>query len=185
MKICFCAFISLLCAYELCLHSKMFVAKFLFSSLSFAVLNLCGAFLIELRTFRTPGLSVWSDRRPLAPLSAIVGKAELLFRFIDPMRKERDKARDSGRSPLAVEFCEEDGDDDASAFRSSSVVTNLSNKTSSASLFDVRFPAAVMPPFGSTSESCNDESLIIISSPALHLPRNTSARQEAPISDAN
>lgn len=147
----------------------MFVVKFLFSSLSFAVLNLCGAFLIELKTFRTPGLSVRSDRRPLAPLSAIVGKAELLFRFIDPMRKERDKARDSGRSPLALEFCDEDGEDDASAFLSSSVVTNLSNKTSSASLFDVRLAAVVMPPFGSTSESCN-ETLITISLLTLHLP---------------
>lgn len=143
-------------------YSKMFFVKFLFSS-SFAVLKRCGAFLIVLRTFLTPGFNAWSDRRPLPPVSAIVGKVELLFRLNDP-RSERDKERDSGRSRFKVDAWEELGedDDDSAAFLSSSVVTNLSSNAKSASLFEARLVPlegefVVDVAMGSTSESCNEE----------------------------
>lgn len=85
--------------------------------------------------------------------------AELLFRLNDPKRRERDKERESGRSRCEV-F---DGEDESFAFRSSSVVTNLSNNANSASLFDVRFTSVLLEDaepaepavvgMGSTSES--------------------------------
>lgn len=112
------------------------------------------------RTFFTLGLIVCSDRRPLPPDSAIVGKAELLFRLNDPNRSERDNERESGRSRCIVEDCDELGEDvDVSvAFLSSSDVTNLSSSAKSASLLDLRlaglFPEAVA--VGRTSESCNE-----------------------------
>jgi hypothetical protein len=138
----------------------------LFSS-SFAWLNLCGAFLIVFKTFLTLGFIALSERRPLPPVSVIVGKAELLFLLNDPKRSERDNERDNGRSRCKVELCEELGDDDdvSVAFLSSSVVTNLSSRAKSASLLEVRF-AALLPVawlldgdvgIGSTSESCNNK----------------------------
>lgn len=139
----------------------MFAVRFLLSS-SPAVLNRCGAFFIALRTLLTLGLAVWSERRPLPLDSAIVGSAELLFLLNDPKRSERDNERDSGLRRCKVELCEELGDeDDDSALRSSSVVTNLSSSARSASLFEVRFAAveAAEPlpgpdvAIGSTSES--------------------------------
>jgi len=135
-----------------------------------AVLNRCGAFFIALRTFRTLGLAVvWSaERRPLPLDSAIVGSAELLFLLNDPKRSERDNERDSGLRRCKVELCEELGEeDDDSALRSSSVVTNLSSSARSASLFEVRFAvveaAEPLPgpavAIGSTSESWNNNGL--------------------------
>lgn len=113
---------------------------------------------MALKTFLTLGFAA----RPLPPDSAIVGSAELLFRLNDPKRSERDKERDSGLNRCSVEPCEplgEDDEDGSAAFRSSSVVTNLSRSSRSASLLEARLePSAVGAPVGSTSESCETQS---------------------------
>jgi hypothetical protein len=111
-------------------HSKIFLVRFLFSSSSLAALKRCGAFLIVLMTFFTVGIDFSvTDRRPLPPISTIVGNVELLLlllRFNDPKRNERDNERESGLNFFNVDACEELGDDSATFF-SSSVVSNLSN----------------------------------------------------------
>lgn len=92
-------------------------------------------------TFLTLGFIVLVDRRPLPP-SAIVGKAELLFLLNDPNRKDRDSDRESGLSFCNVDVWDELGEEvDSAVFLSNNVVTNLSNKAKSASLFEVRFAA--------------------------------------------
>jgi hypothetical protein len=98
------------------------------------VLKRCGAFLIVLMTFLTFGIDFSvNDRRPLPPVSEIVGNVELLLlllRFSDPKRKERDNERESGLNFFNVELCDELGDDSAT-FLSSKDVTNLSNNAMS------------------------------------------------------
>lgn len=138
-------------------YSKIFLVSVLFSSSSLAVLKRCGAFLIVLITFLTCGI-VFSvtDRRPLPPISAIVGNVELLLlllRFNDPKRNERDNERESGLSFFNVDDWDELGDDSATFF-SSNDVTSLSNKAISvvfAMLLDVLCDTVEVPP--RTSES--------------------------------
>lgn len=129
------------------------------ASSSLAVLNRCGAFLRTfVRAFFTLGCS---RRRPLPPVSAIVGSVVLLLllRLNEPKRSERDRERDSGLKRCIVDACEElgDDDDDSVAFLSSSVVTNLSSSAKSASLFEVRLLEDADVAIGSTSESCNNK----------------------------